>query len=342
MSNRDNSSLAATKRIPKSLGTDAKLFGSYTLTDIIVALLPGVVLLLVMRVLLPSMELAGISVQALTLPIAALGIGIGALFVYLTPAHVSAVTWVSAFIGYHTSDSRATHEEATDETLVEHVHPEANAIERTDGTFVGAISVTPPSMALATDDEWRAKAEAFQEFLNTTVEFPIQIYSTTQPFPVEEYVATYEDRLSDPDVEANPVLQQAITAHIDWYEQELARRQATIRDHYVIVAVRPDEVRFTGSTLTQKLGHLPYLGAFIHAWAGPRVEEERAALQDTLDDRVRKIERGLRGIDGVQARQVEAAHLTDLLADYWNDNDSADGNTSRRLRRTPIVTGPER
>jgi hypothetical protein len=42
------------KRIPKSLGTDANLLGTYTLTDLAVGLLPGVIVVLVTQIVLPS------------------------------------------------------------------------------------------------------------------------------------------------------------------------------------------------------------------------------------------------------------------------------------------------
>jgi len=45
MSSRD-----ATKRIPKAIGTEAQLFGTYTLTDLAVGLFPGVAVLLLMQV----------------------------------------------------------------------------------------------------------------------------------------------------------------------------------------------------------------------------------------------------------------------------------------------------
>ncbi|MEF8976913.1 MAG: hypothetical protein V5A21_11875 [Halapricum sp.] len=42
------------KRIPKSLGTDTQLIGQYSLTDLLVAGIPGVIVILITQVVLPK------------------------------------------------------------------------------------------------------------------------------------------------------------------------------------------------------------------------------------------------------------------------------------------------
>ena len=55
------------KRIPKSLGTDTQFLGKYSLTDLAVAGLPGVLVVLVTQVVIPpSLTVRGIPVSALT------------------------------------------------------------------------------------------------------------------------------------------------------------------------------------------------------------------------------------------------------------------------------------
>lgn len=327
-----------TKRIPKSLGNDTKLFGSYTLMDLAVALLPGVGVILLTQVLLPStLTVAGYHVQTLTLPVAGLAIAVGGLFVYLTPNYASSVDWLETFVRFHTSSTDHTHEEAKEYTQVERVHPKHGAIERTDGVFVGMVQVSPPTMALATDEEWQAKAGAFRDFLNTTVEFPIQIYSTTQAFPANDYLGRYKSRLDDPDVEANPRLEALIEHYVEWYESELDERQMTIRDHYVIVPVAPREVQFERESLTQKLAELPYLGLFVQAWFGPRRAEEQVAMADTLDERLRQVQTGLREIDGCNAQRVEATEATRIVGEFWSGDDLEYGDLESVLRTNPLI-----
>ena len=327
------------KRIPKSIGTETKLFGSYTLTDLAVALSPGVAVILLTQVLLPSeFTVAGYHSQTLTLPLAGVGIAVGVIFVYLTPAYTTSLDWFVTFLGFHRSDHELTHEEAKQYTQLERVHPVEGVIERTDGALVGLIHVEPPSMALATSKEWGAKAHAFEEFCNTVIGYPVQIYSTTQPFPVDEFLAEYEARLTDPDVRANPRLAALIEHYLEWYASELDTRQMTIRDHYVIVPVTPAEVRFERESLIEKLAAVPVLGIFIDIWLAPSVDDQRAAMLDELDERLRHIETGVRGIDGCGASRLAVEDATTLLAEFWAGETREYANIEQVLRTRPLVS----
>lgn len=328
-----------TKRIPKSLGTDPKLVGDYTLTDLVVAVAPAAVVVLATRTLLPSLTVAGYSVQALTLPLALAAMAVGALFVSLTPAYASSLTWLESFLSFHHSAPDVNHTQAASHTRIERVHPDHAAIERPDGTLVGAVQVEPAAMALATTEQWRQTAHAFTDVLNTTIEFPVQLYSTTRSFPVDEYLETYEARLDDPDVQANETLQQLIESYTEWYREDFERRETTIRDHYVIVPVRPESVRHTEASVTQRLAAIPVLGVVVDAVTAAPVAAERAAMASELDDRVRSLERGLRELDGCMATRIPAPELTDLVTDYWATHDAA-RDTAAALRTTPLVEGP--
>lgn len=305
------------KRIPKSLNTDANLIGSYSLTDVAVALFPGVLVVLCTQLLFPTAVIAGYSVQTLTLPIAGVAITIGAIFVSLTPNYTNSLDWLQTVIGFYSNETEIEHDDAKEYTQVERIHPDQNAIERTDGALVGLVQVEPPNMALATGAEWAQKADAFQDFLNTVVEFPIQIYSSTRDFPVEEYLAHYESRLGDDDVKANPQLAALIENYIEWYETDLEQRQMTIRDHYVIVTVAPEEVQFEHESLVGKLAGVPLLGTLVRVWLAPSQNEQRDAMFGMLEQRLSRIERGLREIEGCGARAVPATEAVELLASFW-------------------------
>jgi hypothetical protein len=194
-------------------------------------------------------------------------------------------------------------------------------------------------MALATDEEWERTATAFREFCNTSVRFPVQLYATTRPFPVDRYLDRYESRLDDADVESNPTLRRLIEHYVDWYAEDLEERRMTIRDHYVVVPVTPAEVQFEQSSLAAKLAGVPVLGLFVRARYAPRRAVERAALMDELDDRLKQIEAGLREIDGCETRRVDAATATRLLAEFWSGTDRDVGTMERRLRTTPLIGG---
>ncbi|WP_436909056.1 hypothetical protein [Halosimplex marinum] len=313
------------------------------MTDLAVALFPGVVVVLCVQVLLPAgMTVRGYQVQTLALPLAGVMIGLGALFVYLTPAYTTSADWVTSMLTFHSRSEQTDHEAAKEYTQIERVYPDRDAIERTDGAMIGLVQVIPPTMALATDEEWAQKAESFQDFLNTTVEFPIQIYSTTQPFPVDEHLGRYESRLDDPDVEANPQLEGLIENYLDWYETELHERRMTIRDHYVVVPVAPAEVQFDEASLAQQLATLPVLGAIVRELYAPREAVEREALLSELDDRLDQVRAGLRSIEGCTAHRINATDATKVVGEYWSDEPQAYGDLDQVLRTRGIVGGPDR
>lgn len=335
MSNHDS-----TKRIPKSLGTGTKLFGRYTLTDLAVGLFPGVAVILVTQVLLPSsLTLAGYSPQAFALPLALCGIAVGGLFVYLTPAYTTSIDWLETVVGFYGSDQAFSHDAAKELTNVERVYPDQDAIERTDGTLVAVVQVMPPTMALATRERWESQAESFQDFLNTVVEYPIQIYSTTQEFPAEDYLSRYEDRLDDPDVENNPQLASLIENYVSWYRTELEERQMTIRDHYIVVPVTRSEVQFEQDSLTRKLSALPLVGLFVRVWFGPQQAARQAAMTKTLEERCRRLQSGVREIEGCSAERVSTADAVRLLEEYWSGDSVEYGDMDQVLRTRPIVRG---
>jgi len=330
-----------TKRIPKSLGTGTKLFGTYTLTDLAVGMVPGVFVILVTQVLLPSsLTIAGHSSQTFALPLAFVGIAIGGIFVYLTPNYTTSLDWLETFVGFQRSDRELTHDAAKEYTAIERVYPEQNALERTDGALVGLVQITPPTMALATRDRWQSQSEDFQDFLNAVIEFPIQIYSTTQEFPVEEYLSRYEARLDDQDVKDNPQLEALIENYVSWYRAELTDRRMTIRDHYIVVPVTPDEVHFERESLTQKLATLPVLGLFVRAWFAPRQAIQHEAMVNALTDRCRRIEGGMREMEGCTAEQVSTAEAVRVLGEFWSGESINYGDIEQVLRTRPMVGGP--
>lgn len=314
------------KRIPKSLGTDATIVGSYTLADAAVALLPAVLVVLAVQLLVPT---------DLTLPLVGVAVAVGLGFVAITPSYTSSLEWLTTLIGFYRGRREHDHASAATRTRIERVH--RDAVERSDGAFVGLVRVDPPSMALATDEEWERKAGAFRAFLDTTIEFPIQLYATTQAFPVEEYLAQYESRLEDPDVTANPRLARLIEEYVAWYADELDDRRMTIRDHYVVVPVTPSETHFESESGLAKLTRIPVLGVFVDALLAPSVEEERAALHSALDYRLRRVEAGIRAIDGCHATRVPASEAARVITEYWHGHPVEYGDLERVFRTRPLV-----
>lgn len=305
------------KRIPNAIGTGTYAIGTYTLTDLAVGSLPGILVILLLQFFVsPATTVAGYRVTAMTLPLAGLAMAGGALIVFLTPDHLTTAQWLGMAVGFQTRSTRLPHDATVEQTQVEAMYPDEGVIERTDGALVGFLQVTPPPMALATDDEWARKSGDFREFLNTVIDFPIQVYSTTQPFPVESYLDQFESRRTDPDVQSNPQLARLLDEYVSWYRRQHSRQGMTTRDHYVIVAVTPSEVRFEREGVWRSLASLPALGRIVE-WVAPRRDAMRAAMFDAIDERLARVKRGLDGIEGCDAHRLEVTEAVELIATFW-------------------------
>jgi hypothetical protein len=111
----------------------------------------------------------------------------------------------------------------------------------------------------------------------------------------------------------------------------------TIRDHYVIVAVTPQEVQFERESLTQSLAAIPLLGLLLEAWLAPAGVEQRAAMFDALEERLGRIETGLRDIEGCSAHYVDAGEASTLIGEFWAGEPREYEDTDRVLRTRPMV-----
>lgn len=307
------------KRIPSTLQTGTKLLGSYTLGDLGVALLPAVLVVLGMQLLVPqSATVAGFAIRAFAFPMAGVAIIGGAAVVAMAPTHTDSATWITALLSHLRRPVEQPLASSGELARVRTAHRESAAIERTDGSLIGVVEVEPATMALADDDRWATVTSDFANFLTTSVDFPIQLYSTTEPFPVEAHLDRYRTRLSDPDVASNPAFGSLITAYIDWYETDLRRRQMTLRSHYVIITVAPESVQFVEDGPLARVSSIPIFGPVVAGLIGPSRRVERAAMATTLASRRDRVEQGLRQLEGCGARQCGFEETVELLSSYWS------------------------
>ncbi|MFW5929043.1 MAG: hypothetical protein ACOCT0_01295, partial [Halobacteriota archaeon] len=294
-----------TRRVPKKLGKSDEFWRGYTLDDLLVGGTPFMLAVLLTAYVLPA------NLRNLGYALAAVGLVLGALAVYATPDYMTASEWVSTYAHYlhrpkevahvrYDFDSRREQldlpesgfheldERTQDLTDVERVHVDHDSVERVDGAYVGAVRVEPANMALATDRRWRDNVSAFADFFNNSVEWSVQLYSTTAEFPVDEYLRRRERRLEDDDVAGNPIFRRLVEEWLDWYPRELEARGTNMREHYVVVPVRRDEVAGAddGDGLAGALADLPLVGGVFGALSyGERLTEDeiRARALTELD-----------------------------------------------------------
>ncbi|MFP4174925.1 MAG: VirB4 family type IV secretion system protein, partial [Halobacteriales archaeon] len=350
-----------TRRVPKKLGKSDEFWRGYTLDDLLVGGTPFIVaVLLTAYVLPPSLRYVGYV-------LAVIGLVVGAVAVYAAPDYLTASEWVSTYVHHLRRPKEVTHvrydfdsareqrdfpesrfyelEERTQElTDIERVHTDRDAVERRDGAYVGAVRVEPANMALATDRRWRDNVAAFADFFNNSVEWPLQLYSTTTEFPVDDYLRRRERRLDDNDVSGNPVFRRLIEEWLDWYPRELEARGTNIREHYVVVPVRRDEVTGAdgGDGFLAALANLPVVGGVFGLFSsgdGMTEDEVRERALGELDERLRMVENeGIQNLDGCRAHRVDSDELVRILAEFW-EGESAYNVGAGGVRQNPVVAG---
>lgn len=328
------------RQVPKGLSDTDKIYGYSTeeITTVVVIAFIGMVL----TNLIPQ-SLSGASIFVL------LGsILFGILVVFVTPNHLEPTEWLGSMGHYFARPTKVPHlsladgmareqkdvieeakvyelNERTQEiTWVRRVHKDAQAIERIDDAVVGGIKVEPANMALASEEKWERMIDSWQSYLDHTLEYPVQIYATSEPFPVDDYIDHYQSRVNDPDLQERPIMQELLRDFLDWYPEYLQYQGTNQKEYYLIFAVEPHEV--VGSELeeegvVEQLSDIPGLGTIVSAVFGGDDEEEgvaRAKQFAELDNRIREARnQGIRPLQNCSSRRLSGFELAVLLKEYW-------------------------
>ncbi|MDY6778971.1 MAG: hypothetical protein SV760_00155 [Halobacteria archaeon] len=351
-----------TRRIPKKLNESDDFWRGYTLDDLLVGAAPFITAVLFTAYVLPS------GLRFIGYILSVLALILGAIIIYATPDHLTSSEWLQSYVHYIRRPKDVIHvrydfdsvreqkdfpesdflelDERTQDLIdIERILKNQDAIERTDGRIIGAVRVEPANMALTTNERWADNVGAFTDFLNNSVEWPLQIYSTTTEFPVERYVNHRKDRLRDDDVKENPIFEDLIEYWLDWYPQELEMRGTNLREYYIIVPVGPDEIDEGGDekTVLEKLSDVPLVGGlfgFFASKSGLSEEERRARMLRELDERLSMVRNeGIQKVDGCRAERVDSGELTRVLIEFWGGETVERSDTSEMIRTRQVVTG---
>lgn len=310
----------------------------------------------------------------LTLPAGVLGVLISAALYITAPSDATIIEWMRA-IGTrvtqqddprHVRENRGHERDLRDEyggtafeitdttqdhTRIERFYENQDAAERRDGTMLAAIEVDPANMAVATQSEQRSMTEQWASFLNSSVDWPLQLYSPTAEFPVDDHIQTLRDRRDDPDVQNDrPVMWELIQGRLEWAPEYYAQRGTNARQYYIIVHVSEADVNIStagdddGSVVDAVLD-APGINAIADV-VGLTDEEEdareearrRAAQFDKLDARCTTIRNGLNSLDGVSGRRLNSAEFAALIKEYWTgDDELLTGENDLEMRTLPFV-----
>lgn len=338
----------ATRRILDQLGEDETVLSTeYTAADLKL-LLPGLLIAMVIFGMMPSgWELLGFVLGTFVM-VGTVGI------IWYAPAHRVAHVWFLDVVNYHTRyikgetlmlphDSDSPPDEARTLTNIESVLPRWDSVERADGALVGAVRVQPANMALADSSDWETASDELAGFLQS-ISFDVQLYSTARPVDASQIVAPYRDRLDDPDVRENERLRSVIKEYREMLPSEFARRQTSVREYYMILAVEEMEVYLSDQGVLDALHDLPVVGELCEIIGVERSDLSEGDLlvlqQRELNNRLQSVRRGINELPGCRPESVSATRLTDLLEEYWTGEpvqQTDESRASQRYHGIPIV-----
>lgn len=309
-----------------------------------------------------------VGVDSLLWPLGLGGLVFGLLTVYATPSHRTTTAWLSELARYYVArpskttayttatDSTAgspsrigdyspfTPDESTqDLTHVAYAWPGAGALERTDGTMVGMVELNPSNMDFAMSGDWAQRQAISEMFANNELDFPLTLYATTRPFPVDRLVDRIDDRLTDEDVQQNPAFKKLLTEYRETRPAEMEGTQE-IR-YYLGVEVSPFEVYHNSheeQTPLERLTTIPVLGVLVTPFVTRRERlteaELRARLFDAVDTRCRTLETELIGKQqGWAARRLPTTEQFLLSVEFWNGDGHEYGSPDESVRSAPAV-----
>jgi hypothetical protein len=199
-------------------------------------------------------------------------------------------------------------------------------------------------MDFAEHDDWAHLTSALEGFANDAIDFPVQIYVTTRPFP-DDYLTTLEDRLDDPDVQANPTLEALIENYVETRTTDLEETTTAPPHVYAVVDVGGDEVldETVGETTgLERLAQVPLLGIpfgwMVRSRSGIDDEERRDRMCEELDRRLQVLQSGWESAaEGVTCTRLSLAEWLPLIEEFWTGERPAERDPGM-VRSSPVVT----
>ena len=318
--------------------------------------------------------IAGLTgIESLALPFVAGGFGFGVAVIYVSPNHLNAWTWVKdvsryakrpqvTFSAPDEADSSTNEternegglanytpftpdERTQDVTNVRRAWPGAGAIQRADGAMEAFVEIQPGNMDFAMSDDWAQLQDAGEEFANKELDSKLKLHATTRSFPVEQITENIEDRLSDEDVDQNPIFRELLEEYRETRPKEMCDRGIQQVRYYIGVEVTPLEVydRFRDEgTPAEKLTQFPVIGFLFTPFVTRREDltdvERRARMFEKLDSRVTDVRAEfIQQASGWSARRLSTVELFVLNMDFWNGREHDYDEADRVVRDQSII-----
>jgi hypothetical protein len=227
-------------------------------------------------------------------------------------------------------------DESTQEFVeVKKAYRDSHAVQREDGTLVGAVRVTPANMATKDEDEWRTKVNRLARALASKINYGAQWFNTMRSVNYESRENKYREQASEYRSEAISCEEdgddeRAFTRNVltdiceerAWTVSVLQETTMT-REYYFIVAVDPEDVVI--SVDDEGLAAVPILGKFVTAKRLAEREGSEEHLQEMaekLETRLNEVAELARSVDSdITAVPLSSSSFSQVLADYYRGDD---------------------
>jgi hypothetical protein len=221
------------------------------------------------------------------------------------------------------------------------------AIRRDDGAYFGLIEVEPANMATVDDDEWEEQVERLSSVLMANTNGCVQIYSPMRSVDYGDRHETYREQSQEHqltnDAAGSDVLADIAderAKNVNLYEQTTLSRT-----HYVGVSVSELD---TTAQFTEDRGGLatvPVLGSMKKKREASAQKDDDAharAMCDKLTQRVDRMAKAIRGMEGVKATALSSTRATQVIADHYGREDAfAYDDYASLVRQAPLVYGED-
>lgn len=213
-----------------------------------------------------------------------------------------------------------------DYTGVQEAFPGAGAVLRDDFQMEAFVEVIPDNMDFATEEEWRAKQRIAKRYVNHTQKGEIKMHATTRGFDLDSLTERLDDRASDRDIQARPVMRRLIEEYRTRRPREMRQQGVQEVSFYFGVTVDEQDVEDTYAdepTPIEKLSRVTVFGAlfspFVERASDLPPEERRARMIAELDSRIQNLRSELtEKMPGWTDRRLSTVEMLTLNARYWN------------------------
>lgn len=278
----------------------------------------------------------------------ALGFGLGALYVAATPSYLNAWEYTKTIYVYLTRPDRyarteeaaehvadgafSTGEDAQELTNIKKFYPSKHIVERQDGSLVAYLEIDPPHRDFSTSDDWIDTARDIADWYNGVIDFPIQLYATTERYPIEDHLEILEDRLDDSDVLGNQNLQKLIEERLAAKREDYENASTEVTQFYIVLSIAESEVAGNtevNQTALERLQNVPVARHLFIALEQYRSGQASKSDRETKLDMAKKLRRRIQTVQrlGTQNEEYEIGRLSvseiaALQRRFWRPSES--------------------